>query len=44
MKATLRRGMKHRLSYQVPRNKTVPHLYPEGHSPFAIRISALRSS
>jgi fluoroacetyl-CoA thioesterase len=29
MKATLRRGLKHRFCYQVPANKTVPHLYPE---------------
>jgi fluoroacetyl-CoA thioesterase len=29
MKATLKPGLTHRFSYQVPRNKTVPHLYPE---------------
>jgi fluoroacetyl-CoA thioesterase len=29
MKATLKPGLTHRFSYQVPKNKTVPHLYPE---------------
>jgi fluoroacetyl-CoA thioesterase len=29
MKATLKPGLKHRFSYKVPENKTVPHLYPE---------------
>ena len=29
MKATLRRGLRHRFCYQVPTNKTVSHLYPE---------------
>jgi len=29
MKATLKPGLKHRFSYQVPENKTVPHTYPE---------------
>jgi fluoroacetyl-CoA thioesterase len=29
MKSTLKRGLKLRFSYQVPTNKTVPHLYPE---------------
>jgi fluoroacetyl-CoA thioesterase len=29
MKATLKSGLSHRFSYQVPQNKTVPHLYPE---------------
>jgi fluoroacetyl-CoA thioesterase len=29
MKATLKPGLTHHFSYQVPRNKTVPHLYPE---------------
>jgi fluoroacetyl-CoA thioesterase len=29
MKATLEPGLSHRFSYQVPQNKTVPHLYPE---------------
>jgi fluoroacetyl-CoA thioesterase len=29
MKATLKPGLTHRFSYQVPQNKTVPHLYPE---------------
>jgi fluoroacetyl-CoA thioesterase len=29
MKATLRHGLKHRFCYQVPANKTVPHLYPD---------------
>ena len=29
MKATLRPGLTHRFSYEVPQNKTVPHLYPE---------------
>ena len=27
MKASLQRGLKHRFCYQVPENKTVPHLY-----------------
>src|SRR5207253_8599589 len=29
MKRSLVRGMRHRLRYQVPTDKTVPHLYPE---------------
>jgi fluoroacetyl-CoA thioesterase len=29
MKATLKPGLIHRFGYQVPQNKTVPHLYPE---------------
>ena len=29
MKTTLRAGLKHEFSYQVPENKTVPYLYPE---------------
>jgi fluoroacetyl-CoA thioesterase len=29
MKATLVPGLTHRFSYDVPRNKTVPHLFPE---------------
>jgi fluoroacetyl-CoA thioesterase len=29
MKATLKPGLKHRFSYQVPENKTVPYTYPE---------------
>jgi fluoroacetyl-CoA thioesterase len=29
MKPTLRAGLTHRFAYTVPRNKTVPHLYPE---------------
>ncbi|HEY7247408.1 MAG TPA: thioesterase family protein [Xanthobacteraceae bacterium] len=29
MKATLQRGLTHSFSYQVPKEKTVPHLYPE---------------
>jgi fluoroacetyl-CoA thioesterase len=29
MKATLKPGLTHRFNYQVPQNKTVPHLYPE---------------
>jgi fluoroacetyl-CoA thioesterase len=29
MKSTLKAGLKHRLSFKVPENKTVPHLYPE---------------
>ena len=29
MKTTLRPGLKHEFRYQVPENKTVPHLYPE---------------
>jgi fluoroacetyl-CoA thioesterase len=29
MKPTLHAGLKHRFAYQVPENKTVPHLYPE---------------
>jgi len=29
MKATLKPGLTHRFTYQVPQNKTVPHLYPE---------------
>jgi fluoroacetyl-CoA thioesterase len=29
MKPTLRPGLSHRFSYEVPENKTVPHLYPE---------------
>lgn len=29
MKTTLRAGLKHAFRYQVPENKTVPHLYPE---------------
>jgi fluoroacetyl-CoA thioesterase len=29
MKVTLRPGLTHRFSYEVPQNKTVPHLYPE---------------
>ena len=29
MKSTLEPGLTHRFTYQVPNNKTVPHLYPE---------------
>jgi fluoroacetyl-CoA thioesterase len=29
MKGTLRPGLTHTLTYTVPENKTVPHLYPE---------------
>ena len=29
MKATLQAGLTHRFTYQVPVQKTVPHLYPE---------------
>jgi fluoroacetyl-CoA thioesterase len=29
MKPTLKAALKHRFIYQVPGNKTVPHLYPE---------------
>ena len=29
MKATLAPGLQYRFTYQVPANKTVPHLYPE---------------
>ena len=29
MKSTLKPGLKHRFSYQVPHDKTVPHLYHE---------------
>ena len=29
MKATLKPGLRHRLTYRVPPDKTVPHLYPE---------------
>jgi len=29
MKPTLAPGLTHRFTYQVPHNKTVPHLYPE---------------
>ena len=29
MKATLQRGSSHRFRYRVPKEKTVPHLYPE---------------
>jgi len=29
MKPTLKPGMTHRFSYQVPENKTVPYTYPE---------------
>lgn len=29
MKPTLKTGLKHRFSYTVPANKTVPHLYEE---------------
>jgi fluoroacetyl-CoA thioesterase len=29
MKETLQTGMEHTLTYCVPQNKTVPHLYPE---------------
>jgi len=29
MKKTLNTGLTHRFTYQVPVNKTVPHLYPE---------------
>jgi fluoroacetyl-CoA thioesterase len=29
MKPTLKPGLTHRFAYQVPDNKTVPHLYPE---------------
>ncbi|MEA2951986.1 MAG: fluoroacetyl-CoA thioesterase [Alphaproteobacteria bacterium] len=29
MKATLKPGLKHRFTYQVPMQKTVPHIYPE---------------
>ena len=29
MKASLKPGLKHRMTFTVPENKTVPHLYPE---------------
>jgi fluoroacetyl-CoA thioesterase len=29
MKPTLQPGLKHRFSFKVPENKTVPHIYPE---------------
>jgi fluoroacetyl-CoA thioesterase len=29
MKPTLKAGLRHRFSYQVPENKTVPYTYPE---------------
>lgn len=29
MKTTLKSGLKHRFSYKVPENKTVPYTYPE---------------
>jgi fluoroacetyl-CoA thioesterase len=29
MKASLQPGLSHRLTFRVPENKTVPHLYPE---------------
>ena len=29
MKATLKAGLTHRFTYQVPAQKTVPHLYQE---------------
>ncbi len=29
MKSSLKAGLKHRFSYTVPTNKTVPQLYPE---------------
>jgi fluoroacetyl-CoA thioesterase len=29
MKATLKSGLKHRFTYQVPMQKTVPHIYQE---------------
>src|SRR5436190_18673438 len=29
MKRSLERGMRHRFRYRVPKEKTVPHLYPE---------------
>jgi fluoroacetyl-CoA thioesterase len=29
MKASLKAGLTHRLTFRVPENKTVPHLYPE---------------
>jgi fluoroacetyl-CoA thioesterase len=29
MKQTLKAGLTHRFTYQVPADKTVPHLYPE---------------
>ena len=29
MKATLKPGLQHRLTFTVPENKTVPYLYPE---------------
>ena len=29
MKATLKPGLTHRFTYQVPPSRTVPHLYPE---------------
>jgi fluoroacetyl-CoA thioesterase len=29
MKPSLKPGLTHRLTYRVPANKTVPHLYPE---------------
>jgi fluoroacetyl-CoA thioesterase len=32
MKATLKPGLKRTLSFKVPANKTVPHLYPEAAS------------
>ncbi|MCE3000899.1 MAG: thioesterase family protein [Betaproteobacteria bacterium] len=32
MKSTLRAGISHRMTYTVPPDKTVPHLYPESES------------
>jgi fluoroacetyl-CoA thioesterase len=29
MKTSLKPGLKHRMTFTVPENKTVPHLYPE---------------
>ena len=29
MKSSLKPGLRHRFSYAVPENRTVPHLYPE---------------
>jgi len=32
MKDTLKPGLTHRMSFTIPENKTVPHLYPEAES------------
>jgi len=32
MKSTLKAGITHRMTYTVPQDKTVPHLYPESES------------